>query len=62
MELLSTIHWVVTKEGALSEDDAVEKTHEWNARKSNFNELHIRAAYKVLAEQEWFDRDSNFVP
>lgn len=62
MELLSTVHWVVTKEGALSEDEAVEKTYEWNARKSNFNELHIRAAYKVLAEQEWFNRDSNRAP
>jgi O-acetyl-ADP-ribose deacetylase (regulator of RNase III) len=57
MELLATVHWVVTREGASNEDEAIEKTYDWNDRKSSFHEAHIRTAYQVLREQEWFDLD-----
>jgi len=58
MELLATVHWVGTREGATNPDEAIKKTYEWNARKSQFTEAHIRTAYEVLSEQEWLPADS----
>lgn len=54
MELLSTVHWVVTREGAANVDEAIEKTYEWNIRKRNYSPSHIRIAYEVLDQQNWF--------
>lgn len=36
MELLTTVHWVATREGAVIVDQAIEKTHLWNDRKRMF--------------------------
>lgn len=56
MELLSTIHWVATREGALTPEDAAEKTHRWNERKRIFEEKQIRLGWQVLNEQGWLGR------
>ncbi|HTQ59622.1 MAG TPA: macro domain-containing protein [Candidatus Solibacter sp.] len=53
MELLATVHWVSTREGALSVDEAVEKTYQWNERKRVFDPNQIRRAWQVLKEQGW---------
>lgn len=53
MELLATVHWVSTREGARSADEAVEKTYEWNERKRIFDPHQIRSAWQVLQEQGW---------
>jgi O-acetyl-ADP-ribose deacetylase (regulator of RNase III) len=53
LELLSTVHWVVTKEEALTEDDVIEKVHAWNNRKKMFEPRHIRVACKRLSDEEW---------
>jgi O-acetyl-ADP-ribose deacetylase (regulator of RNase III) len=53
LELLSTVHWVITKEEALTEDDVIEKVHAWNNRKKMFEPRHIRLAYKRLSDEEW---------
>src|SRR6266581_695275 len=38
MELLSTVHWVSTREGACKADEAVAKTYSWNQRKRIFDD------------------------
>lgn len=53
MEILSTVHWVATREQAASADDAVRLTHAWNARKATFSPDHIRAAWEALAQKGW---------
>lgn len=55
MELLATVHWVVTHDSkAVSE--TVEAVHEWNARKrATFSSDHIMLAWRRLSDQGWFD-------
>jgi O-acetyl-ADP-ribose deacetylase (regulator of RNase III) len=53
MELLSTIHWVATREDAKGPDEAIRATYSWNDRKKMFKEAHIRTAWEVLHERDW---------
>ncbi len=53
MELLSTVHWVASREKALTADEAIEKTYAWNDRKRRFKEDHIRIAWDVLLRKGW---------
>jgi O-acetyl-ADP-ribose deacetylase (regulator of RNase III) len=55
MELLATVHWVVTKENATSTKQVVDKVHQWNERKKQFTVRQIELAYNVLSEKGWFD-------
>jgi O-acetyl-ADP-ribose deacetylase (regulator of RNase III) len=53
MELLATVHWVCTKEGARSDDEAIQLTYGWGERKKSFDEKQIRLGWQVLNEQGW---------
>ena len=53
LELLSTVHWVASKEGAEAFDDIVKRTYGWNDRKRRFSERQIRVALNVLSQKEW---------
>jgi O-acetyl-ADP-ribose deacetylase (regulator of RNase III) len=53
MELLATVHWVATQEGAKSAAEAVRLTREWNTRKSMFPNEHIETAWNVLKKKGW---------
>lgn len=55
MELLSTVHWVVTQESneALSAAELIERVHSWNTRKAAMKPAHILAAWERLSEQGW---------
>ena len=53
MELLSTVHWVASREGAVTPDQAVSKTYGWNSRKKMFQEKHIRLAWDILEQKGW---------
>lgn len=58
LELLSTVHWVVTQEAdspALSIDEVVSRVHGWNKRKAQMKPSHIVAAWQRLQEQNWLD-------
>jgi O-acetyl-ADP-ribose deacetylase (regulator of RNase III) len=54
MELLATVHWVVTKENAKSKDQVVTKVHQWNERKKQFTPRQLELAYNMLSEKGWF--------
>ncbi len=58
MELLATVHWVSTREGALSGDEAVKKTYECNDRKRVFEPNQIRRAWQVLKDQGWLSAET----
>jgi O-acetyl-ADP-ribose deacetylase (regulator of RNase III) len=53
MELLATVHWVATREGAASFEDAVDKIYTWNVRKRIFHREQLRLAWRVLDAQGW---------
>lgn len=53
MELLSTVHWVATREEVTTAEDAVMKVHAWNDRKRMFESRHIHLAWKRLREVGW---------
>ena len=53
MELLATVHWVASREGARSAEEAVLKTYDWSPRKRIFHDKQIRLAWDVLSSQGW---------
>lgn len=53
MELLSTVHWVATREAATTAEEAVVKVHEWNERKRMFEPRHIHLTWERLHEVGW---------
>ena len=58
MELLSTVHWVATRENPSAKDDyhiALNEIKKWNTRKANLMQpSHVEAAWKRLKELDWF--------
>lgn len=52
MELLSTVHWVVTQESdtVLSAEELVKQVHSRYARKAAMKPAHILAAWERLSE------------
>jgi O-acetyl-ADP-ribose deacetylase (regulator of RNase III) len=55
LELLSTVHWVTTHEGAMTRDEAVARTYAWSERKRRFSTSQIALAFDVLAKKGWLD-------
>jgi len=53
MELLSTVHWVATREETSSAEQAVARTYAWAERKRMFSEEHIHTAWDVLDQKGW---------
>ena len=53
MELLATVHWVLTHEDAKSPAEAITRTHAWNERKRTFESDQIHLAWRVLSDQGW---------
>jgi hypothetical protein len=53
LELLSTVHWVSTREGATAPDGAISATLEWNERKRRFSPQQITLAWNVLRDKGW---------
>ncbi|WP_330203397.1 hypothetical protein [Cyanobacterium sp. Dongsha4] len=59
MEMLATIHWVVTQEDNQASNDvnqAIKLVYSWNERKRQlFKENHLKKAWERLAQQNWFN-------
>lgn len=55
MELLATVHWVVTKEQAQNVSEAQEKIYLWNERKQIFQKHHIEVAWHILQQKGWLN-------
>lgn len=53
LELLSTVHWTASNEGARSLDDIVSLTYAWNDRKKRFTRRQIGLAADVLSAKGW---------
>ena len=56
MELLATVHWVATVEGATTPLDALAAVKAWNSRKRKLMEpKHVKLAWKCLNEGGWIN-------
>ena len=56
MELLATVHWVATHEGARTAEDAFERVQHWNERKKDrYQQRHVQKAWERLTTQRWID-------
>ena len=53
LELLSTVHWVATREKAASLEDVMTKVYAWNDRKRQFSPRQVGIALKALQEKGW---------
>ena len=55
LELLSTVHWIVSEGQSQTVDDVIEQTYAWSDRKKQFSPRQIRLAADVLARKGWID-------
>lgn len=55
LELLSTVHWIMTNEQPKNLDDVVHKTYSWNDRKKQFSRRQIALAVDVLTRKGWIN-------
>ena len=55
LELLATVHWTASAEGAQNLTDVIARTYAWNTRKRQFSRRQIDLALNVLAEKDWID-------
>ena len=53
MELLSTVHWVVSEGSPRSIEEVISRTYAWNERKKQFSSRQIELACDVLAQKGW---------
>ncbi|HCX34012.1 MAG TPA: Appr-1-p processing protein [Rhodocyclaceae bacterium] len=53
LELLATVHWLLTRAHPASDADLIARTYAWAERKRQFSEHQIRLARRVLGERGW---------
>lgn len=53
LELLATVHWIVTRDKPASEDALVELFYDWGPRKERFSRRQILLAATVLRDKGW---------
>jgi len=55
LELLATVHWIMTRESPATTDNLVERFYAWAKRKRQFTRRQIMLAAKVLKEKGWIE-------
>ena len=58
LELLATVHWVMSHEGATHHDSVERQVYGWNARKRQFTPRQLSIAEERLRSQGWLSRES----
>ena len=53
LELLSTVHWVATRDAIEGTDQIVTSTYDWGERKRQFSDRQIRLAVDRLVRKGW---------
>jgi O-acetyl-ADP-ribose deacetylase (regulator of RNase III) len=62
LELLATVHWVMTRQDAASLDEVVNQTYAWNERKRQFTPRQIGIAMDCLNTKGWVGADPRQSP
>ncbi len=58
LELLATVHWVMSREGALQHDSVARHVYAWNHRKRQFTLRQLAIAEERLKSQNWLSPGS----
>jgi O-acetyl-ADP-ribose deacetylase (regulator of RNase III) len=53
LELLATVHWLATRDGATTADDIAKSFYSWSQRKKRFTPRQIGIAHDVLRTKGW---------
>jgi O-acetyl-ADP-ribose deacetylase (regulator of RNase III) len=53
LELLATVHWVMSREGATQHDSVARHVYDWNARNRQFTPRQLAIAEERLKSQGW---------
>lgn len=53
LELLATVHWVATREGATTHEAALKRVRNWNDRKKAFTPRQVAIAFDTLQAKGW---------
>jgi O-acetyl-ADP-ribose deacetylase (regulator of RNase III) len=53
LELLSTVHWVIRQDSAMSLDKVIDAVYRWNERKKLFSPRQIKIALDALVRHGW---------
>ena len=53
LELLATVHWVMSREGATQHESVERQVYDWNARKRQFTPRQLAIAEERLRSQGW---------
>ena len=62
LELLSTVHWVASREAARDVQEILTKTYSWSPRKKQFSERQVGLAADVLSRKGWTSGASALPP
>lgn len=55
LELLATVHWVLTRQGARTDEQLEQATYSWAPRKKQFSSNQLRLARNVLVHRDWVE-------
>ena len=58
LELLATVHWVMSREGTSEHDSVVRHVYAWNARKRQFTPRQLAIAEERLRSQGWLSSEA----
>ncbi|MGC8732427.1 MAG: type II toxin-antitoxin system antitoxin DNA ADP-ribosyl glycohydrolase DarG [Halothiobacillaceae bacterium] len=58
LELLATVHWVMSREGATEPDSVARQVYDWNARKRQFTPRQLAIAQERLKSQGWLSPEA----
>lgn len=58
LELLATVHWVMSREGATQHDSVARKVYDWNSRKQQFTPRQLAIAEQRLVSQGWLSPET----
>jgi hypothetical protein len=53
LQLLATVHWIVTRDHPVAEEDLIARVYAWAERKRQFSAQQIRLARRELAARGW---------
>jgi O-acetyl-ADP-ribose deacetylase (regulator of RNase III) len=55
LELLSTVHWIATRENVMDAAETAAKVYAWGDRKKQFSARQVSIAYNVLQSNGWLN-------
>jgi len=57
LELLATVHWVMSREGAMQHESVERQVYGWNVRKRQFTPRQLAIAEERLRSQGWLSQE-----